>query len=749
MDTEGDFKVSQSCSVLPLAPRPLPQPRPFCVGWLEGSAPRQTVAPPLLAPGPSLAEEFSSPAVIGHLDGASGFSASPGSVRKMLLSLLDGPGGRTSRTLPRNFLLSHRDPPASGDCSQSDSDSSWEKLSAPRSSDSEDDGFNEPGVGEALKSHNARMEGGYFPPRISPVLPCRRRLSRPRRSLARATPAPSGATSLSRNRRRAQSAREGKTSPVELQPLPPWLLGKPRCTSLSANLNRFLGAGLQLSQRGPGTLAQGSEEVQEKTPSQPEAPISAVPREDRKCSENLCSPDDVLKASCDMEKENAHFVVADMVLEALEGAKWAMSVQRGFGVSQGCADCLLETSRKKAELCTAPPMKHSGSTASSDSGYAEWCTSQYLSDCSLSLSSSSDQPPPPPPPTDADNHQTASDSDSNSASSSSRIPTILCSAEVLALQLVSVFKKQCFAANEFSLASLNSALQEFFPCSDSLDPEDFLTLAREIRQKSRMRGTSDWAPPRFQIIFSTHPIQKRSVAMASQHHLCAGCGTPVENKYLKRLKYCEYLGRYFCECCHSNGESVIPGHVLEKWDFGRYPVCNFSQRLLDSVWRQPLFSLAWVSKNLGSRARELGRFMEVQEQLMAIKRLLSVCRLSDRVLLDLEQLPAHLTQAPVLLSMDDLQRIKRGQLVSQARALLRDAIAHVEGCQICLARGFICEFCRKKEVLFPFQTSTCKRCKDCKSCFHIECFRDEDCPKCRRIQSRQTARDNKLNSTPD
>lgn len=53
-----------------------------------------------------------------------------------------------------------------------------------------------------------------------------------------------------------------------------------------------------------------------------------------------------------------------------------------------------------------------------------------------------------------------------------------------------------------------------------------------------------------------------------------------------------------------------------------------------------------------------------------------------RVLKEFEQLPDHLTQEPHVFSMDDLLRVKRGQLVPLARAVLRVAIDHVESCQV-------------------------------------------------------------------
>lgn len=78
--------------------------------------------------------------------------------------------------------------------------------------------------------------------------------------------------------------------------------------------------------------------------------------------------------------------------------------------------------------------------------------------------------------------------------------------------------------------------------------------------------------------------------------------------YMKRLRYCEYLGKYFCDGCHGGGEAVIPARVLHHWDFGRYPVCQFSKQLLESIWEKPLFKITDVAKDLYSQAKELQKF---------------------------------------------------------------------------------------------------------------------------------------------
>lgn len=40
------------------------------------------------------------------------------------------------------------------------------------------------------------------------------------------------------------------------------------------------------------------------------------------------------------------------------------------------------------------------------------------------------------------------------------------------------------------------------------DFESSMDVVQEITFKSRIRGTEDWAPPRFQIIFNVHPPLK-------------------------------------------------------------------------------------------------------------------------------------------------------------------------------------------------------------------------------------------------
>ncbi|KFQ95464.1 Uncharacterized protein KIAA0226-like, partial [Nipponia nippon] len=320
------------------------------------------------------------------------------------------------------------------------------------------------------------------------------------------------------------------------------------------------------------------------------------------------------------------------------------------------------------------------------------------------------------------------------------------SAEATAQELCRAFRKHWLQIDSavqlsgcLSSSKQRSVLKEEIP----RELESSLNLAEEIKIISKLRGSSGWAPPRSQIIFNIHPSVKRDAVVAAQNFTCVGCGTPIESKYIRRLRYCDYLGKYFCDCCHSYAQSSIPARILMKWDFKKYYVCNFSKHLLDSIWQHPIFNVSCINEALYTKSKEMDRVRETQEQLFHLKKLLKTCRFGESVLKEFEQLPSHLTEELHLFSLDDLVKIKRGQLLPLLKDILKSSTSHVDGCELCQAKGFICEFCQSADLLFPHQIAKCKRCTECKTCFHKACFKSGGCPKCLRIAARRT-----LSETP-
>ncbi|KAM5277714.1 protein associated with UVRAG as autophagy enhancer isoform 4-T7 [Hipposideros larvatus] len=321
------------------------------------------------------------------------------------------------------------------------------------------------------------------------------------------------------------------------------------------------------------------------------------------------------------------------------------------------------------------------------------------------------------------------------------------SAELIAKELYRVFRK-CWMLSQvnYQLAGSLNAAGSIVVNEEHIqkDFESSVDVVEEIKFKSRIRGTEDWAPPRFQVIVDVHPPLKRDLVVAAQKFFCAGCGTSIEPKFVRRLRYCEYLGKYFCDCCHSYAESCIPARILTMWDFRKYYVSNFSKRLLDCIWHQPIFNVLNINHSLYAKAKELDRVREIQEQLFHMKKLLKTCRFAESALKEFEQMPRYLTDELHLFSLEDLIRVKKGLLMPSLKDILKASLAHVACCELCQGKGFICEFCRSTAVIFPFQTATCRRCSACRACFHKQCFQSAECPRCARI----TARRRRLESLP-
>ncbi|XP_031471501.1 protein associated with UVRAG as autophagy enhancer [Phasianus colchicus] len=445
----------------------------------------------------------------------------------------------------------------------------------------------------------------------------------------------------------------------------------------------------------------------------------------------------------DVEKENAHFLVADMIIASLEKMKCNILSQQaeswGMDETSG-SDGSYHTD---SELSSYPGEKKSDSSvASADSGYEG---------CALLMGSSSVHLPLHREATGFPCHSDSEDEyviielehlENLPVTSNKRwsFEPGSNSAEATAQELCRAFRKhwlQTESAVQLS-GCLNSSKQRAVKEEIPRELESSLNLAEEIKLLSKLRGSSGWSPPRSQIIFSIHPSVKRDAVVAAQNFTCVGCGTPIESKYIRRLRYCDYLGKYFCDCCHSYAQSVIPARILMKWDFKKYYVCNFSKHLLDSIWQQPIFNVSSINKALYTKSKEMDRVREAQEQLFHLKKLLKTCRFGESVLKEFERVPSHLTEELHLFSLDDLVKIKRGQLLLLLKEILKSSTSHVDGCELCQAKGFICEFCQSADLLFAHQISKCKRCTECKACFHKACFKAGGCPKCLRIAARRT-----------
>ncbi|XP_042272582.1 run domain Beclin-1-interacting and cysteine-rich domain-containing protein isoform X2 [Thunnus maccoyii] len=454
--------------------------------------------------------------------------------------------------------------------------------------------------------------------------------------------------------------------------------------------------------------------------------------------------------SCaDLEKENAHFSISESLIAAIELMKYNLRRQEEEGEEEGDSDCEIQQLKQKIRLrrqqirrnrlppcTTSQHIFHStdsgGSRRSSQDSYqglSDSGSAEEVEECELR---------------DADIKRSVSSSSRSFLSSESISPSFLQSnsAESVAMGLLRQFEgMQLPAASELDwLVPEHDAPQKLLPIPDSLpiSPDDG-EHADIYKLRIRVRGNLEWAPPRPQIIFNIQPPHKRKIVVAKQNYRCAGCGTRIDPDYIKRLRYCEYLGRYFCQCCHENAQAVVPGRVLMKWDFSKYYVSNFARDLLSKIAGDPLFNPSDINSGLYKKTKPLEAVRVLRMQLFHMKNLFKTCRFAKEVLDQFDSLPGHLTEDLHLFSLNDLTAVRSGDLAPRLKELLKLGTMHVAGCVLCQAKGFVCEFCgNDKDIIFPFHLSKCQRCEECHACYHRSCFRaGKSCPRCQRLAERR------------
>ncbi|XP_057886858.1 run domain Beclin-1-interacting and cysteine-rich domain-containing protein isoform X4 [Melospiza georgiana] len=452
--------------------------------------------------------------------------------------------------------------------------------------------------------------------------------------------------------------------------------------------------------------------------------------------------------SCaDLEKENAHFSISESLIAAIELMKCNM-MSRQLEEEEEDSDKEIQELKQKIRIRRQqirtrhlfPACQELGSDSlmATDSG------SQFSSHGSMRLSDSgSAEDVEEYEIRDADIKRNPDSSRKSFLSSDSISHSFLNSnsAEAVAMGLLKQFEgMQLPAASELEwLVPEHDAPQKLLPIPDSLpiSPDDG-EHADIYKLRIRVRGNLEWAPPRPQIIFNVHLAPARKVAVAKQNYRCAGCGIRTDPDYIKRLRYCEYLGKYFCQCCHENAQTVIPSRILRKWDFSKYYVSNFSKDLLSKIWSDPLFNVQAINPALYQKVKALNQVRLLRIQLFHMKNMFKTCRLAKDLLDSFDTVPGHLTEDLHLYSLSDFSAIKKGDLMPRLTELLKAGSLHIDKCMLCQAKGFICEFCQNEDdIIFPFELNKCKTCEECKACYHKWCFKSSRCPRCARLQARR------------
>ncbi|VDN23724.1 unnamed protein product [Gongylonema pulchrum] len=163
------------------------------------------------------------------------------------------------------------------------------------------------------------------------------------------------------------------------------------------------------------------------------------------------------------------------------------------------------------------------------------------------------------------------------------------SAEIVASSLLRHFaalRKPRSASDIQWLVSYAQAPQMLLPM-----PDDIAVYFDELDRNGRpifFRGSDDWAPPRKQWIFQLHPRCKSvPKLLEQQQYRCAGCGIKVGKIYTRRMRYCDYYGKMFCQRWNIRLYgifSTVPNYMLTDADV-------YSMADLEDVQKGELFKI--------------------------------------------------------------------------------------------------------------------------------------------------------------
>lgn len=426
-----------------------------------------------------------------------------------------------------------------------------------------------------------------------------------------------------------------------------------------------------------------------------------------------------------LDRENAHFHLSEAIIATSQQLKWNKILNSKYKIPKDVRiKDDLSSPRRQFHPPPPPPQLQPHST--------KFVVGSVDED---SDSSSNDE-------TSTDKRTTSTSSDDmneNFPQMEWNVPEDPHSAESIAMLLMSRFKNERLPnpRNLMWLVNESQAPQSLLPFPDNLsfpvNPDEPFHL------NSFIRGSKDWAPPRQQIIFTVHPTPDRRRQCLNQQNRCAGCGMKVQPQYIHTFRYCDYLGKYFCSACHKNQISPIPARVLEKWDFSLYPVSNFSYKWLDEIWGLPLFHVGDLNCKLYEKAKPLKRARDSRLQLKYIQDFIEQCRFAEKEQGYCKEIPSHWTDDVDIWSMTDFVDVKNSVFSERTQELVMRLEEHIvkNNCELCMARGFICELCpKKRDVIFPWQDKI-KRCRHCGSCYHDKCVTNEGCGKCERLKRRK------------
>jgi len=236
-------------------------------------------------------------------------------------------------------------------------------------------------------------------------------------------------------------------------------------------------------------------------------------------------------------------------------------------------------------------------------------------------------------------------------------------------------------------------------------------------------------------------VVTQEAGLEAQDWRCHDCGAAI-GAIFGPWHVCGLTSRYYCSECHTGQLAVIPSRLLYNWDIRPRPVAASSATFLSFIATKPIIDISAFNPSLSKVAPVLEEASRLRKQLIYLVAYLTACSRAQAegvkvALAEVVWPREYLYTSTDTYSIQDMEQLHRGELVTTLQAGLRLCTQHVMMCLVCSGRGFICEVCQDKRPVYPFNLQSTSQCQECQTVFHSHCAASlTSCPKCERLAAR-------------
>ncbi|CAL7942953.1 unnamed protein product [Xylocopa violacea] len=241
--------------------------------------------------------------------------------------------------------------------------------------------------------------------------------------------------------------------------------------------------------------------------------------------------------------------------------------------------------------------------------------------------------------------------------------------------------------------------------------------------------------------------------LSNQGYRCAECKVRITFKSAWiEPRLCDYSGLYYCQRCHWNTAMVIPARVIRNWDMEPRLVSRAAAQLLTLLEERSVLLLEELNPKLFTLVPDLSLVKRMREEMQMMKRYLVLCPEANNQGLPWKiGIRTHMIENSGNYSIKDLVDLHNGMLLEEIRTAYDSMHTHItEQCELCKARGHLCEICGNDEIIYPWDASSIS-CHQCSAVHHRACWskRNHCCPRCTRLQKRRALQDQQTSDTDD